>query len=107
MWTELHAPPAGDPTFADAQYYWEVGEDPKVQRRDFADNWRNVDYVVTTPQMIADAGQQDFAIVTPALEHSRPIADFNTGGWRWRCGAWSRMSEHNCRRWPPTRNPHA
>jgi hypothetical protein len=81
MWSELQAPPAGDPTFADAQYYWEVGEDPKIRRRDFADNWRTVNYVVATPQMIADATRQGFAIVTPALEHSRPIAQFNTGGW--------------------------
>jgi hypothetical protein len=81
MWSELHAPPGGDPTFTDAQYYWQVGEDPKLQRRDFADNWRTVNYVVTTPQMLADARQQRFAIVTPALEHSRPIAKFDTGGW--------------------------
>ena len=81
MERELHAPPAGDPTFPDAQYYWEVGEDPKVQRRDFGDNWRTVNYVVSTPQMIVDDSQQDFPIVTPALEHSRPIADFDTGGW--------------------------
>ena len=74
--------PSGAPAFKDAQYYWEVGEDPKVQRRDFAGNWRNVDYVVSTPQVIADAVQQNFPIVTPALEHSRPIAQFNTDGWQ-------------------------
>jgi 4-amino-4-deoxy-L-arabinose transferase-like glycosyltransferase len=81
LWNALHAPPPGDPAFRDAQYYWEVGEDPKVQRRDFADNWRTVNYVVTTPQMLADDAQQDFPIVTPALDHSRTVARFNTGGW--------------------------
>ena len=82
MWNELHVPPAGAPTFKDAQYYWEVGEDPKVQRVDFADSWRNVNYVVSTPQMIADTAEQNFPLVTPALEHSRPVAEFDTGGWR-------------------------
>ncbi len=82
MWSELHVPPAGAPAFRDAQYYWEVGEDPKVQRQDFGDSWRRVQYVISTPQMLADAVQQNFPIVTPALVHSRPIADFDTGGWR-------------------------
>jgi hypothetical protein len=81
LWNALHAPPAGDPTFKDAQYYWEVGEDPKVQRRDFDNSWRTVNYVVSTPQMLVDDAQQDFPIVTPALEHSRTVARFNTGGW--------------------------
>jgi hypothetical protein len=81
MWNELRAPQAGDPRFTDAQYYWEVGEDPQVQRRDFADSWRTVNYVVTTPQMLSDASHQRFAIVTPALEHSRPVAAFDTGAW--------------------------
>ncbi len=81
LWNALHAPPAGDPSFKDAQYYWEVGEDPKVQRRDFEDNWRTVNYVVSTPQMLVDDAQQDFPIVTPALAHSRTVARFDTGGW--------------------------
>jgi 4-amino-4-deoxy-L-arabinose transferase-like glycosyltransferase len=81
LWNALHAPPPGQPAFKDAQYYWEVGEDPKVQRRDFADNWRTVDYVVSTPQMFADDVQQHFKIVTPALAHSHTLARFDTGGW--------------------------
>jgi hypothetical protein len=81
LWNALHAPPAGDPTFKDAQYYWEVGEDPKVQRRDFGDSWRDVSYIVSTPQLLTDDAQQDFPIVTPALEHSMRVARFDTGGW--------------------------
>lgn len=81
LWNALHAPPAGDPSYTNAQYYWEVGEDPKVQRRDFGDNWRTVSYVVSTPQMLSDDAQQNFPIVTPALAHSRTVARFDTGGW--------------------------
>ena len=82
MWDELHDPPRGVPRFADAQYYWKVGVDPSVQRRGFADNWRKVGYVVTTPQLVEDTAHNDFPIVTPALEHSVPVAAFNTGGWQ-------------------------
>lgn len=82
MWDELRDPPSGDPSYADAQYYWKVGEDPAVQRRGFADNWRKVDYVVTTPQLVYDTAHNDFPIVTPALEHSHSVAAFNSGGWQ-------------------------
>ncbi len=82
MWDELHDPPSGEPRYADAQYYWKVGEDPTVQRQGFADDWRKVDYVVTTPQLVYDTIHNVFPIVTPALEHSLPVAAFNTGGWQ-------------------------
>jgi hypothetical protein len=82
MWQELHDPPAGDPRYADAQYYWKAADDPAVRRKGFGDNWRNIDYVVTTPQLVYDTVQNDFPMVTPALEHSLPVAAFNTGGWQ-------------------------
>jgi len=82
MWQELHDPPAGDPRYANAQYYWKVGEDPAVQRQGFHDSWRDVDYVVTTPQLVYDTIHNDFPLVTPALEHSLPVAAFNSGGWQ-------------------------
>ena len=82
MWDELHHPPRGEPSYTDAQYYWNVGEDPTVRRRGFADNWRTVNYVVTTPQLVYDTLHNGFPIVTPALEHSSAVAAFNTGGWK-------------------------
>jgi hypothetical protein len=82
MWEDLNDPPGGAPRYADAQYYWKVGGDPAVQRRGFQDNWRNVNYVVTTPQLVYDTVHNAFPIVTPALEHSLSVAAFNTGGWQ-------------------------
>jgi hypothetical protein len=76
MWSSLHTQ---EPKFIDAQYYWKVGEDPQVQRQGFADDWRKVDYVVTTPQLVSDTRAQGFPIVLPALEHSAVVAAFNTG----------------------------
>ena len=82
MWNDLHSPPSGEPEFRDAQYYWTVGEDPKLRRQGFGDDWRKVDYVISTPQLIADTRQQGFPVVAPALEHSVAIAGFDSGGWR-------------------------
>jgi 4-amino-4-deoxy-L-arabinose transferase-like glycosyltransferase len=76
MWSSLHTQ---EPRFPDAQYYWKVGEDPEVQREGFGDDWRKVDYVVTTPQLVSDTRAQGFPIVLPALEHSVLVAAFNTG----------------------------
>jgi hypothetical protein len=80
MWQDLHVPPSGAPKFPDAQYYWKAGEDPQIQRQGFHNSWRNVDYVISTPQLFADA-QNSLPLVTPALEHSLLVKAFNSGGW--------------------------
>jgi hypothetical protein len=82
MWNALHYPPHGEPRFANADYYWKVGEDPQVQSQHFNRDWHNVNYVISTPQLVSDARAQGFPIVVPALEHSVLLAAFNTGGWR-------------------------
>ena len=81
MWNDLHAPGPGGRAFPDAHYYWKVGDDPQVRRTAFKDNWRDVDYVITTPQLVSDTEQQHFPVVTPALEHSVLVKTFDTGGW--------------------------
>jgi 4-amino-4-deoxy-L-arabinose transferase-like glycosyltransferase len=80
MWYDLHEPSAGRP-FPDAIYYWNVGFNPTIRKQVFDDNWRDVDYVITTPQMIHDTKLQVFPVVTPALEHSESVRQFDTGGW--------------------------
>ena len=79
MWTDLHAPGPGRPAFPNAHYYWKVGQDPAVQAKPFGDDWRRVDYVITTPQLLQDTAQNGFSIVVPALEHSLSVARFDSG----------------------------
>jgi Dolichyl-phosphate-mannose-protein mannosyltransferase len=67
--------------FAYAQYYWRAGQDPQVRRETFRDDWRTVDYVVTTPQLLHDTADNRFPVVAPALEHSVPVKRFDSGGW--------------------------
>jgi len=81
MWHDLHHTGAGRRTFAEAHYYWRVGEDPAVRRDAFRNDWRNVDYVVMTPQLLRDTRANHFAIVAPALEHSLVVQRFDSGGW--------------------------
>jgi hypothetical protein len=81
MFADLHYPQAGAPAFPRAEYYWKVADDPEVARHVLHGDWRNVDYVVTTPQLTHDAAVNGLPIVVLALVHSLAIADFNSGGW--------------------------
>jgi hypothetical protein len=80
MWQDLHNPPAGVP-FRYAEYYWKAAEDPAVRDPVFGDNWRNVDYVITTPELIQDTYTNGFPVVDRALEHSQLVTSFANGGW--------------------------
>jgi 4-amino-4-deoxy-L-arabinose transferase-like glycosyltransferase len=79
MFAELRYPRAGAPAFPHAEAYWMAADDPAVIRRVLHGDWRQVQYVVTTRQLIYDASVNGFPIVVPALEHSVAIADFKTG----------------------------
>jgi hypothetical protein len=76
MWTDLY-----DHGYTAVHYYWKVQEDPAIRGKVFHDNWRTVDYVVTTNQLLTDAQSQNMTLVEEALAHSTPIAHFDTGGW--------------------------
>ena len=78
MWRDLHVDPNA-PQFRNADYYWKVGQDPAIQAKTFDHDWRKVDYVITTPQLITDTERNGLQIVVPALEHSLSVATFNTG----------------------------
>jgi hypothetical protein len=73
MWLDLH------PNFDATHYYWKVEQDPAIRDDVFGGDWRNVEYVFTTPQMLADASQQDMQLVNNAVANSTPLARFDTG----------------------------
>jgi 4-amino-4-deoxy-L-arabinose transferase-like glycosyltransferase len=79
MFPDLHFPQSGAPVFYHAEYYWKAADDPEVYRGVFHGDWHRVDYVITTPQLLMDATKVGLPLVVPALEHSRPIATFDTG----------------------------
>ncbi len=80
MWVNLHEGSRGS-TFPHALYYWDVGYDPRIRRQIFGDSWRNVDYVITTPQVIHDLRAQTFPVVSLAVQHSVLVKRFDTGSW--------------------------
>jgi hypothetical protein len=82
MWADLHDLANGGRPYALSHYYWKVDFDPAIQTGVFHDDWRNVDYVVVTPQMTYDAEHvAGIDTVKEVLAHSTPLARFDTGGW--------------------------
>ena len=80
MWTDLHDPSTGFP-MREAHYYWKLDRDPEIREGVFHGDWRTVDYIVTTPQMVSDAKLANLTLVAQALLHSEKIAKFDSGGW--------------------------
>jgi hypothetical protein len=81
MWNELRDPISQQWGLDDAHYYSRVLRDPAVQKI-FPDDWRSVDYVITTPQMLRDVDSEStYNLVSRSLRHTRPIAIFDEGGW--------------------------
>jgi len=76
MWTDLY-----DSGYRFAHYYWKVEDDPAIRDEVFHNDWRTVDYVVTTIQMLTDVRQNQMTLVGGAIDHSMVIARFDTGGW--------------------------
>jgi 4-amino-4-deoxy-L-arabinose transferase-like glycosyltransferase len=79
MWTDLHD--NYHKPYAFAHYYWKVQDDPAIRDKVFHNDWHNIDYVITTTQMLSDAQRTNMTLVEAAIEHSTVIAHFDTGGW--------------------------
>lgn len=77
MWTDLRK--GGD--FGRAHWYWKVELDPEIKQGVFLGDWRYVDYIVTTGQLLTDTQVENLELVAQALAHSTPLVRFNTGGW--------------------------
>lgn len=87
LWTDLNGTSEADGQQDTAfrseyssYYYWPVAQDPEIRNGTFDGDWRSIDYLVSTSQMHEDAREFGLALVVDALEYSRPVAQFDTGG---------------------------
>jgi len=80
LWTDLHDPANGQAGFDRAHWYWKVDQDPEIREDVFAGEWRNIDYVMVTPQMEHDARESSLPLTGAALENSTPIAAWDSDG---------------------------
>lgn len=81
-WTDLQGPPAHTRSFPLAHWYWKADLDPDIREGVLAGDWRNLDYVITTPQMRRFVAEKaPLPLTSAAIEHSTPIAHWDTDGW--------------------------
>jgi hypothetical protein len=97
IWLELHDVqlrddstsnkdiPEAERNFEHAHYYWKVAQDPAIRNDVFFNDWRRIDYIVTTEQLREDIRRENrngkFSLIIKALTHSKQVAAFDTGGW--------------------------
>jgi hypothetical protein len=82
LWVELYEPrnASGLPRYQ-ADYYWNVEKDPEIRETKLKGDWRNVDYLVVTPQLEYYTQQGTIPFVKTILDHSIPIAEFSSYGY--------------------------
>lgn len=69
-------------THPDAHYYWKAEHDPAVRNELLDNDWRNIDYILRTPQIAYDALEEQFAIISPALNNAETLAAFESDNYR-------------------------
>ncbi|MCL5257380.1 MAG: glycosyltransferase family 39 protein [Chloroflexi bacterium] len=79
-WVELHDSAFGK-TIAGAHYYWKVVDDPAIRDGWLGGDWRRIDYLAVTPQMLADIKGSHLQILEDAYQHSLPVQIFSSTGW--------------------------
>ena len=81
LWVDLHSGSVSQPAYDHTHFHLKVELDPAIRQGIFHENWQNVDYVVTTPQLYNDVRFSNLPFISAIVAHSTPVATFNTGGW--------------------------
>ncbi len=81
MWMAFHDPLRNEHIYPRAHYYWKVEADPEINQNVFHSDWRNVDYVITTIQLLSDTRRSNLTLTDAAVKHSNLLERFDTGGW--------------------------
>lgn len=79
LWVDLRDSPTGQPSFPGAHSHWKVANDPAVYRDLFNNDWRNIDYLITTPGLEEIFKQNPEKLPYQAWSNSTPVARFNVG----------------------------
>ena len=92
-WVSRHAPPdslvvTDGYAFVDLRralpnthYYWVVDEDPQVRYEVMDNDWCNIDYLLTTPQMVADMDENRLHLNLTAHRGSVRLQMYENNGW--------------------------
>ncbi len=80
IWTDLHDLPASTSGYKAAHPYWQADLDPLIRDGVFHNNWRNIDYIVSSSGFESDVIANNLNLTNSALEHSTPVTQFESDG---------------------------
>ncbi len=79
LWVDLHEPKEGGPVYPNAHSYSKVGGDPAVRDQVFRNDWRQVDHLVMSNQMLEELQRQGSPVPLEAYQNSQQVARFELG----------------------------
>jgi 4-amino-4-deoxy-L-arabinose transferase-like glycosyltransferase len=68
-------------TMPNAHHYWKVDTDPAVTFTILEGNWCNIDYLITTPQVLADIETYHLEMLREAFNNSELLMAYPNDGW--------------------------
>ncbi len=68
-------------TMPNTHHYWKVDTDPDVKFTILGDDPCNIDYVVTTPQVLQDIDFYDLGLLSAVLADSEKLLTYENNGW--------------------------
>ena len=80
-WVDLREPSFTDGKTFKADYYWPALSDPTILNGVLHNNWRNVDYLLISPNTTADASRSSIPLLSQAIQNSDQVANFTSGNW--------------------------
>ncbi len=80
IWTDLHEPGLGGPSFANDHSHWKVGADPAIRDGVFHDDWRTVDYLILSPQTKQDLNDAHITVAQDAFQNAHMVQQWSVDG---------------------------
>jgi len=68
-------------TMPNVHHYWKVDTDPDVKFTLLKDNPCNIDYVITTPQVLADIKTYHLGLLDTVMSDTELLRSFENNGW--------------------------
>jgi hypothetical protein len=62
-------------------YYWKADLDPEVNKSFYNSSWKNVTYIIATPQLYADVRNNPLSLTEEALENADTVERYHDDGW--------------------------
>lgn len=79
LWVDLHEPGGGGAIYPRAHSHWKVAQDPAVQLQALKNDWRQVDYVVMSDDLLNTFHEVGETLPLEIYANSRMVAAFADG----------------------------